>query len=817
MGSMTAEPGISFPPKVYAEAVVRSASGESLLRSKQAITRHTVDQFHATDGDLQRAATDLQRAGFEVLNIGRTSVNIAAPAEVYGAVLKARLERVERPMTKDLSQPGVAEFINSQDQSPFGEIDLLDTGWEDLLDGVAINAPAYYLQGPIPKATPPLTTKPYLQVPTDLAMELRATLAHGEGITGKGVKVAVVDSGCYTQHPFFQHHSYHLQAVLGPGSANPEEDENGHGTGVVANLLAIAPEVDLTLVKADVALANKSRNINSTAAFRTAAALKPDIISCSWGSDLRSPYYLSSFHRVLAAAIADAVNQGIIVVCAAGNGQWGFPSQHPDVIAVGGVFKHLEGSLKGRLEASNYASSFISAIYPDRRVPDVCGLVGQLPSAAYIMLPVSPGSEIDQSRALTGDETETTDGWAAFSGTSSAAPQVAGGCALLRQTAPGLGPLELRQVLEETARDIGEGGSNAGTGGAQARDGPDLATGYGLVDVERAIQVAQEVKSIQSKNITSLSFFSSSLESSQEIKRKLESLQSFSYLKNLRTQVMEEITFRKLIKKIDEIEFDLNSYFREKYSELAGENIQLVISESNFVERTPVSEAEDILIENIRKIFDENGKINPREIRVRHISEAEILLKRQKYLDIVTTLLVEAVKLRGMGQEIKFFIESHEIPSKSILNLEVEKIGNNFLVRGLKEGCKEIFSLQKLALKNDDIKGTFLREEIIDREEIAVLATKALEETSLGNNTDKIRIKSNNLKDETDFLSHQILIPPSNRTVTAVDYGDTPNGRLFSVPKTHPNGKDKFFVCKKCNGGVWDGCGETDRSGNPIP
>lgn len=730
MGSMTAEPGISFPPKVYAEAVVRSASGESLLRSKQAITRHTVDQFHATDGDLQRAATDLQRAGFEVLDIGRTSVNIAAPAEVYGAVLKARLETVERPTTRDLSQPGVAEFINSQDQSSFGEIDLSNTGWEDLLDGVAINAPAYYLQGPIPKATPPLTSKPYLQVPTDLAMELRATLAHGQGITGKGVKVAVVDSGCYTQHPFFQHHSYHLQAVLGPGAANPEEDENGHGTGVVANLLAIAPEVDLTLVKADVALASKSRNINSTAAFRAAVALKPDIISCSWGSDLRSPYYLSSFHRVLASAIADAVNQGILVVCAAGNGQWGFPSQHPDVIAVGGVFKHLEGSLKGRLEASNYASSFISAIYPDRRVPDVCGLVGQLPSAAYIMLPVSPGSEIDQLRALTGDETETTDGWAAFSGTSSAAPQVAGGCALLRQAAPGLGPFELRQVLEETARDIGEGCSNAGTGGAQARDGPDLATGYGLVDIERAVRAVRATKNLLVGNIwPQFSFSNSTPRNNQEINHQFKRNKNFihSNLENKGTKSMEEKTLRILRNRINEIEIDINDFFREKYTEFANENIRISIGEENFIESTFSSQAEEFLVNGLKEILDENGNVDSNKIRIEHISNAASLLNKQKFLYLATKVLFEAIKLKGRGKEIRYFVDTHEISAKDVLKLDIQKLEINLLIKGFKEPHIEIFSKEKKKLKLDDIEGSCLQEEIIDREEIASFSAKVLD------------------------------------------------------------------------------------------
>jgi hypothetical protein len=68
----------------------------------------------------------------------------------------------------------------------------------------------------------------------------------------------------------------------------------------------------------------------------------------------------------------------------------------PDVISAGGVFVDKEGSM----QASDYASAFPSKIYPGRSVPDLCGLVGMLPRATYIMLPVPPGSETDREMAL---------------------------------------------------------------------------------------------------------------------------------------------------------------------------------------------------------------------------------------------------------------------------------------------------------------------------------------------------------------------------------------------------------------------------------
>jgi hypothetical protein len=188
--------------------------------------------------------------------------------------------------------------------------------------------------------------------------------------------------------------------------------------------------------------------------------------------------------------VAAAVASGIVVLFSAGNGGWGFPSQHPDVIAVGGVFMDRDGSMR----ASNYSSGFISNIYPGRRVPDVSGLVGQLPQGIYIMLPVPEGSTLDAGLAggsfPNGDETPGNDGWAAFSGTSASCPQVAGVCALIKEACARLDPFEIRDILMSTARDVTTGTNHPNFGNA-ATVGPDTATGNGLVDAHRAVLVAK--------------------------------------------------------------------------------------------------------------------------------------------------------------------------------------------------------------------------------------------------------------------------------------------------------------------------------------
>jgi subtilisin family serine protease len=328
-----------------------------------------------------------------------------------------------------------------------------------------------------------------LDVPGDVSLGTNADKAHRTEITGKGIKVAMVDTGHY-KHPFFTKRGYRVApVVLGPATSNPTEDESGHGTGESANIFAVAPDVQLLPVKINF--------VNSKGAFDAAVALNPDIITCSWGYDRQYPTQLSAATQLLAISVSAAWASGIIVIFAAGNGQWGFPGQHPDVISAGGVFMDQNEGL----QASDYASGFMSNIYPNRRVPDLSGLVGMRPKAVYIMLPVEPGDSIDSvpwnlggrqgGTFPQGDETTATDGWGCFSGTSAAAPQLAGTAALMKQACNKLTPTQIRDIMMKTARDVTQGSCSPYTGGHAATAGPDLATGNGLVNAHKAVLTAK--------------------------------------------------------------------------------------------------------------------------------------------------------------------------------------------------------------------------------------------------------------------------------------------------------------------------------------
>ena len=472
------------PPVVYAEASVRSVGGTSLFSSEVSVTQETVPDFYSDSGLVNAAVAQLRDAGFEVLQTGRTTVTIAASAELYEEVFGTRVVAEERETLKYHGRDGTATFLECPDTDIPGLIDPAESPLLETIEGVALNEPVY----PMASASPPSPSYWHLDVPEGVSRGIGADRAHQAGFTGRQVRVVMVDTGWY-RHPFFDRHGYAATpAVLGPGATNPDHDEDGHGTGESANMFAVAPEAEFTMVKMNFA--------SSAGALKAAIALRPDIISCSWATSKANPP-LSASDQATAAAVAAAVRQGIIVVFAAGNRFWGFPGQHPDVISAGGVFLRPDGSL----EASNYASGFRSRLYPGRNVPDVCGLVGQRPYGRYIVLPVEPSGKADKTSSGAGhpdfDETDDDDGWAVFSGTSAAAPQLAGVCALMKQAFPELSPAQARDVLMRSARDVNQGRCNEvapvdgpeGAGGHEAGPGPDLATGAGLADAARAVEM----------------------------------------------------------------------------------------------------------------------------------------------------------------------------------------------------------------------------------------------------------------------------------------------------------------------------------------
>lgn len=473
-----------FPKLIFANASPLSVGGVSMFEAGHRISAETVANFVSEEEIVARAVTRLRDAGFEILQVSPTTINIAGSQATYESAFNTTLVAEERPVIKPGGVHDTGTFIDCPETEMSGLISTANSTMADVIEGVAIEEPMYPMG---PSMFAPHKAYWHLDVPAGISLGCNADKAHRSGITGKGIKVAMVDSGWY-KHPFFVNRGYRAApVVLGPGAANPLKDESGHGTGESANIFACAPDIELLPVKMSFT--------NSLGAFNAAVGLNPHIITCSWGSDTGTATALSAANQALAAAVAAAVAAGITVIFSAGNGHVGFPGQHPDVISAGGVFLDIDESLR----ASNYASGFNSVIYPGRRVPDLSGLVGMQPGANYIMLPLEPGDQIDVSKAggtfPNGDETANNDGWAAFSGTSAAAPQLAGVAALIKQACAKLTPKQIKSIMMKTARDVTTGKSNTTAltpvNAEVSVVGPDASTGNGLVDAHKAVLSAK--------------------------------------------------------------------------------------------------------------------------------------------------------------------------------------------------------------------------------------------------------------------------------------------------------------------------------------
>lgn len=459
------------------EAVICSETKESMFSSEVFLTSENIDCFVPKAGATQKAARIFQDMGFRILHVGVFSISGEAPKDLWEGTFSTQVKKTSVPVSDAHFDFGERTFLSSVDGAPFEIPEKL----KDLVEKAYPQIPPTFFESPLP----PTASYHYLDVPGDVSMVLRADKVNKEGVTGKGVLVAMPDSGFY-KHNFYEWRGYNYNRTIAEDAVDVEHDEVGHGTAEAANIFSIAPDIDFVGIK---------MGMNATLGFKKAVDLSPAIITCSWGWSIENPPIPKSLKPLEAAVIHAVKRLGITVVFSAGNGHYGFPGQMPEVIAAGGAYARRD--LKGGdfdLEASDYASSFMSRIYPGRGVPDLCGLVGMKPRGIYIMLPVQPKCSIDKSLGggayPNGDMTQSDDGWAVISGTSAAAPQIAGACALLKQVQPSLSPALVKQILIASARDVKKGNSNMGQ---KAGKGFDSATGAGLVDVYKAYRLARSI------------------------------------------------------------------------------------------------------------------------------------------------------------------------------------------------------------------------------------------------------------------------------------------------------------------------------------
>ncbi|MDX6305252.1 MAG: hypothetical protein QOI77_2221, partial [Blastocatellia bacterium] len=237
-----------------------------MFEGQHQIHAGTVTNFFS-DGEIVNAAvTRLQEAGFEILQISPLTINIAGTAAQYRRAFGTDIVVQDRPVIKSGAKKEVGQFLDSPDTNTSGLIQTQGTKFEDTVEGVALEEPRYYMAAP--SMFGPLKSYWHLRLPGDVSLACNADKAHRAGITGKGIKVAMCDSGWF-KHPYFVGRGYKAApVVLGPGATLPLKDEVGHGTGESANIFANAPDIDFAPVKMSF--------VNSTGGFNAAVGLAPN-------------------------------------------------------------------------------------------------------------------------------------------------------------------------------------------------------------------------------------------------------------------------------------------------------------------------------------------------------------------------------------------------------------------------------------------------------------------------------------------------------------------------------------------------------------
>jgi subtilisin family serine protease len=298
----------------------------------------------------------------------------------------------------------------------------------------------------------------------------QATYLWSLGYRGQGVVVANMDTGVSLNHPdlvaqwrggsnsWFDPHGEH---PLSPS------DSNGHGTwtmGVMVGRshsgtsIGIAPEARWIAVK----IFNDQGYASSSAIHAGFQWLldpdgdpstddAPHIVNNSWS--FLSPGCYLDFQEGLRSLRA----AGILPIFAAGNSGPGenssvSPSNYPEAFSVGSI--------------DNWGAISTTS----SRGPAQCG--GTRP---YFPDIVAPGVGI-YSTGLDG-------GYAYASGTSMAAPHVAGGLALLLSAFPGLTLAEQEAALRLSARDLGQ-------------IGPDDTYGHGALDLQAAYHLLAPITGV---------------------------------------------------------------------------------------------------------------------------------------------------------------------------------------------------------------------------------------------------------------------------------------------------------------------------------
>jgi minor extracellular serine protease Vpr len=175
------------------------------------------------------------------------------------------------------------------------------------------------------------------------------------GFTGNGIKIGVIDTGINFSHPDFFNQDGTSRFLKGYDFVDNDtvpQDTNGHGTQVTGIIVAdgqlkgIAPMAEIFSYR----VSSDGESVPSNLiikAINQAVKDKVDIINISLGVNMT--------HNKIDEAVNNAINQGIVVVAAAGNSgpdksTIGSPARNPNAITVGATYNNQDSSMVSTLE-----------------------------------------------------------------------------------------------------------------------------------------------------------------------------------------------------------------------------------------------------------------------------------------------------------------------------------------------------------------------------------------------------------------------------------------------------------------------------------
>jgi serine protease AprX len=345
---------------------------------------------------------------------------------------------------------------------------------------------------------------------TDAGSLYNTTLATGAqaywkaGWTGKGVDVAVVDTGTApvpglagagklvngpdlsfeSQSPNLRYldtygHGTHMAGII---AGRADGAVAGRYAGDTTNFLGMAP--DARIVSLKVADAMGAADVSQVIAaidwvvqHKTTGGLNIRVLNLSFGTNTTHPYSIDP----LCHAVEAAWRKGITVVAATGNA--GFymtpggpgltsPARDPYVLSVGAT-DTKKTTATGDDAVASFSSSGVVGVGGTKN-PDLVA-----PGKSIISLAV-PGSYIDQTYGWAG---AVDGGYLRGSGTSQAAAVLSGAAALVLQRHPTYTPNQVKALLTMSARPLTAGNLTAA---AQGRGTLDLAKALSTTSVTAA-------------------------------------------------------------------------------------------------------------------------------------------------------------------------------------------------------------------------------------------------------------------------------------------------------------------------------------------